>query len=528
MFYLKYRPQKFSELIGLEPIAKTLKEAVGSGQVAHAYLFSGPKGTGKTTAARILAKAVNCQAVRQLGSETARQSKNKKAAKLTNRQADQLRTEPCGKCDSCQAIQEGRYLDLIEIDAASHRGIDDVRDLREKIKLAPTRGKYKVYVIDEAHMLTREAFNALLKTLEEPPKHAIFVLCTTEPHRVPETIRSRCQRFEFKRASISDIVQKLRMICKAEDKSPKEVDLQLIAKSAKGGFRDAETLLEEVLVGGVTVSELLGQVKAQDVSDFVNFLVGGDSQKAIALVNAIFEGGGDLSVFAQNLLEYLRDLLLIKAGVGEGLVERVEEEYQAMEKQAERLSGEQVGQLIEEFSKAHQELRRATIPQLPLELGIMRLIGQRNSENSESQRVRESESQISPEGQGSGTSGLSGSPILRRSDFSDSSDSLSRSEFSDLSRSWSVVLEKIKPLNHSVGALLKSARPKKFDGQNLTLEVFYKFHKEQLELSKNRNLVEKVVAEVLGLPVRLKCVLGRKPTKPKNPVDVFNGELMVE
>ncbi len=211
VFYTKYRPQKFEQLFGLESIARALTSQLKKNQVGHAYLFYGPRGTGKTTMARLLAKEVGC-----------------------------------------------RGLDLIEIDAASNRGIDDIRSLREKIGLAPTESPYKVYVIDEVHMLTKEAFNALLKTLEEPPAHAILILCTTEPHKIPETIQSRCQKFEFKRASTADIVSKLKFIVESEKAEVTDKDLELLAKNAEGGFRDAETMLEQMIVGGLPAADVVG------------------------------------------------------------------------------------------------------------------------------------------------------------------------------------------------------------------------------------------------------------------------------
>ena len=214
MFYTQYRPQRFSELVGLDKVAQAILSQLAKGAIPHALFFCGPRGTGKTTTARLVAKALNC----------AKPGKD---------------NEPCGKCPSCKAVAAGRFLDLIEIDAASNRGIDDIRDLREKIKLLPTEAKYKVYIIDEVHMLTTEAFNALLKTLEEPPKHAVFILCTTDPQKVPATIKSRCQRFEFKRASVASVVQKLETIVADQQVAVAKEDLKLIAAASQGGFRDA-------------------------------------------------------------------------------------------------------------------------------------------------------------------------------------------------------------------------------------------------------------------------------------------------
>ena len=249
MFYTKYRPQKFEDLVGVAVVQAGLKQSLAKRRVGHAYLFCGPRGTGKTTTARILAKALNCEQV----------------------DSKDWVGEPCGKCAPCRAISEGRFLDLIEIDGASNRGIDDIRSLREKIKLSPTLGRKKVYVIDEVHMLTREAFNALLKTLEEPPSHAVFILCTTEPKKIPETVRSRCQIFEFRRARTRDIKEKLKRICVAEGAKISDEDLVEIARAARGGFRDAETILEQVIVGGESVDNLVGTLRGEKLITFVDF-----------------------------------------------------------------------------------------------------------------------------------------------------------------------------------------------------------------------------------------------------------------
>src|SRR3990170_6257181 len=309
MLYRTYRPQKFSELVGLETVKQTLQNQVKEDKVAHAYLFAGPRGTGKTTTARILAKAINCQA-----SETRRQRSG----------------EPCGKCSACKQIEEGRYLDLIEIDAASNRGIDDIRSLREKVRLAPSTGKYKVYIVDEAHMLTADASNALLKTLEEPPAHVVFVLATTEPYKLLETIRSRCERFTFERAPVALSVEKLKEIVKKEKAKIGEDELEQIAKAAGGGFRDAETLLEQVLTGGQKIEDLIGFAKLSDLGDFFDNLISGQASPALVFINELSSQGVAMDDLGEKILEYLRDLLLIKAGVGDELVEVPAEQYAKM------------------------------------------------------------------------------------------------------------------------------------------------------------------------------------------------------
>lgn len=471
MFYTKYRPQKFADLVGLEAQTKTLLSALEKGKVGHAYFFSGPRGSGKTTMARLLAKAVNC--------------------------TERENSEPCGKCKNCEAIQEDRHLDLIEIDAASNRGIDDIRSLREKIRLAPSQAKYKVYIIDEVHMLTTEAFNALLKTLEEPPAHAIFVLCTTEPHKVPETIRSRCQRFEFKRANSAQLLKKLKKICKEEEAEVSDQDLGLIIKAANGGYRDAETYLEQVIVGGQSVKEVLGTLQADAPEALLDFIIKGESRSALLFVNKLFDEGANLAQFNHDFLDYLRQIMLVRAGVGEELIEATEDQYEKMRDQAAKLPSVQVNNLIEEFSKAEGRMKDAMIPQLPLELAVLSSLCHPEPSDSEGEG--------SPQLQGD-------SSVSRVLGIPQNDEGIANCEVTlrKITDCWNEFLEKLKPLNHSLSALLRSARPKEYteDG-TLVLEMFYKFHKERVESAKNRKLLEKTLSEVLAMPIKIQCALGK-------------------
>jgi DNA polymerase-3 subunit gamma/tau len=293
--YRRYRPQRFDEVRGQDHVTRTLRNAVASGRIAHAYLLCGPRGTGKTTSARVLAKAVNC--------------------------ANPVDGEPCDRCESCVAVREGRALDLVEMDAASNRGIDDIRELRDRVGYAATGGRYKVYLIDEVHELTQQAFDALLKTLEEPPPHVIFVLATTDAHRVPATIVSRCQRFDLTRARPADIISRLRLIADAEGVQVEDEALQVVARAATGSFRDANGLLEQLAASyGRTITAeqaraglgLAGDARAIDLA---RMAIDGDLAGGLALIAAIRDDGVDLRQFTREVVARLRSVLLLRAGV---------------------------------------------------------------------------------------------------------------------------------------------------------------------------------------------------------------------
>src|SRR5512136_2243520 len=279
--YRKWRPQTFDAVVGQEHITTSLRNAIVAGRISHAYLFTGPRGTGKTTTARLLAKAVNC-----LEPDPAHR--------------------PCNRCTICQAIVEGRLLDLVELDAASNRGIDEIRDLRDKIHYSPGEGKYKVYIIDEVHMLTEPAFNALLKTLEEPPPHAIFVLATTDPHKVPATIVSRCQRYDFRRLTLAEITQRLNEIVADEGLTAAPEALTLIARQATGAMRDAESLLDQLAAGGeeITVARAqaaLGAGALRWVSDVVSALCEANAAPGLDAINQAMDSGADARQFARQI-----------------------------------------------------------------------------------------------------------------------------------------------------------------------------------------------------------------------------------
>lgn len=347
--YRKWRPRLWEQVIGQEHVIQTLRNTVRSGRVGHAYLFSGPRGTGKTTTARLLAKAVNC-----LDEDLARR--------------------PCDTCLHCTAVNEGRFLDLIEIDAASNTSVDDVRDLREKINFSPSQGQYKVYIIDEVHMLSTAAFNALLKTLEEPPPHAIFILATTEVHKIPATVLSRCQRHEFRRVPVAQIIAHLKLKAAEEGLAVDEDALQLIARQATGAVRDAVTLLDQLSSTGerVTLAEaqvVLGTATSESVLRLVEAILKRDAGAGLACVQDTLDAGTDARQFARQVVEYLRGLLLVRMN-NAGLVDATAEIRAQMADQAARFETGHLLAVIQRFNDAATDTRSAWQPGLGLELAL--------------------------------------------------------------------------------------------------------------------------------------------------------------
>ncbi|KKU55317.1 MAG: polymerase III, subunit gamma and tau protein [Candidatus Amesbacteria bacterium GW2011_GWA2_47_11] len=442
--YLKYRPQKVAEL-DLVSAREMLTNILSGGKdkLPHAWLFSGPRGIGKTSAARILAKVVNCP-------HFAEASRGKE------------KNEPCNECEMCQAITGGSAVDVAEIDAASNRGIDEIRELRERIRLAPMKADYKVYIIDEVHMLTTEAANALLKTLEEPPEKTLFVLCTTEPEKLPETIVSRCTRVQFKRPSISEIVSKLERVIAGEKIKGDRAALAEVARASRGSFRDAIKILEQVWLAGEevtvqSVNKTLGVLEAASPEKFLQLVRDKDLRGGLDFVNSLAEQGVNLRQFVERCVEHLREQLLAKVAVSESAVR-------------DSFELEMIGKL----EKVYEQLKMTAVPQLPLEVLVM--------ENS----------------------GEAGDTVKKGG-------TAGKYSLADVEAKWVDIMKSVKPKNHSVEALLRSTRPRDFDGEKLELEVFYKFHLDKLGSEKCRTIVEAAVGEVLGIgPVRLYLQLGQK------------------
>jgi DNA polymerase-3 subunit gamma/tau len=350
----KWRPQVFEEVIGQRHITQTLQNAISQKRVAHAFLFTGARGVGKTSTARILAKALNCETGPKIN--------------------------PCNQCTTCHEISSGTSIDVIEIDGASNRGIDEIRELREHVRYTPAKSRYKIYIIDEVHMLTREAFNALLKTLEEPPPHIIFIFATTEPHKIPATILSRCQRYDFKRIPLREIIESLKRITEEEKVQISQRGIFSIAQEAEGSLRDAQSLLDQVISYGgqiirdEDITEVLGVIDRKILYDTIEAIASRNAQRCMEIVEHIYHYGYDLQHFCQELLQWFRNLILMKVSQNpEGLMELPKEEFEALRRQAERFQFDHLNHLFSLLLKGEEEIAQSTFPRIMLEMTLIRM-----------------------------------------------------------------------------------------------------------------------------------------------------------
>lgn len=483
VFYRKYRPQTLNDLLGQESIKQTLSKAFQTGRLSHAYLFVGPRGSGKTSTARILAKMVNCEKAKDL---------------------DPTKT-PCNECSSCLSITDGSNLDLIEIDAASNRGIDDIRELRERIKLAPSQALKKVYIIDEVHMLTTEAFNALLKTLEEPPAHVLFMLATTEAHKIPQTILSRVQRLDFKLATSADLLAGLKKVVDGEKLKAEDEALKLIAKKADGSFRDALKFLDQLASEGedltvAKVEEVLNSGSFEDITALIKLLASKNTPASLEFVEKLTQKGISLKEFTVNLLENLRAILLIKNGVVAQVKEEVGEvQFETLSTLAQSFNLNELIKIINLVATSFEKLKYASIQSLPLEIALVEAnLGEKPVAKQEfsSPKVVLAESQPQEE-------------II----IPAVTPALPSSDLNAIKDKWNYILETIRPYNYSLEALLKQAKLVEVSEGIVCLEVPYSFHQRILEAPKSRNLLESVLSDVLGKQARVSTILGKRPVR---------------
>ena len=531
IFARKFRPQTFEEVVGQEPITTTLKNAISKGRIAQSFLFTGSRGIGKTSTARIFAKALNCE----------------KGPSPT----------PCNQCFICEEITQGISLDVLEIDGASNRGIDEIRNLRENVKFKPTRGKYKVYIIDEVHMLTGEAFNALLKTLEEPPEHVKFVFATTEVHKVPLTILSRCQRFNFRRIPTEEIVEKLKEIAKQEKVNVSAKALFMIAKSSEGSLRDAESLLDQLAsFGGGEIKESditfsLGLTDSDLYFSLLEALKAKKASEALRLVGEVAEQGKDWVQFSKGLLELFRNLLVLAIGEGtEKLIEGADDELDWLKKMKSAFSREELLFALTLLQQLSREIRWSDTPRFLVETCLLKIASradlrsiddilkelkslQKNSSESLVTQPRLESPQAllrEPEGKKEHknlapslrSSVPSKAEAISEQEIASSGPSVGRPRndeqtnskgssitLSDIGRVWPELLERVKATKMSCGTYLSESEPVEVV-EGLVVFGFpneFKFHKEAIEKQNNKDLVRSTLKSLLGQDVNISFVL---------------------
>lgn len=500
-----------ADLIGQEEISKTLLSQLSSGKVGQGYLFWGPKGTGKTSTARILAKAVNCEVYKS--------------------EANPKFGEPCNKCANCVAIADGSFLDLVEIDAASNRGIDEIRDLREKVKLAPAMGRYKVYIIDEAHMLTNEAFNALLKTLEEPPKHVIFILATTEYSKLPPTIVSRLQKFNFKRASVQGLVEAILKVAKHEGIKVKIEAARAIADSSDGSFRDAVSILDQVSAekGEVKESDVFALVQSTGVDKVVRFLellAGFSLKEAVLFVDELPKMGIDTSLFVRQTVFFLEKVLYLKIGVSADELDVDEADYLKIKKLENGFTMASLQKLIRLLVVAEGEMKNYPFVSVPVVLALCRWCEEDEPIDNRASNRREADlSEVSTKGEASKNFKQSG-PLeaQKQPNVQTSAGARVKKEIKagvsimEVEKNWSEFLNRVRGANAHVFALLRATKPRDIEGESLSLEVFYRFHKDKLEEPKIIKMLDTTMGEVLGKDIRLRFVLAARESQPTKTV----------
>ncbi|MGZ7446024.1 DNA polymerase III subunit gamma/tau [Paenibacillus sp. TH7-28] len=520
--YRAWRPQSFQDMVGQQHIIRTLQNAIREQRLSHAYLFSGPRGTGKTSAAKILAKAVNCE-------------KGPTA-------------EPCNECDACRRITAGAVMDVLEIDAASNRGVEEIRDLREKVKYAPTEVRQKVYIIDEVHMLTTEAFNALLKTLEEPPPHVMFILATTEPHRLPATVISRCQRFDFRRVSLEEQSERLKLICEKEGITAEEEAIQYIARLSDGGMRDALSILDQIasFSGGQVsyqqVLEMTGGIASRQFAELAQTLLAGDVGGMLQMIDGFMQEGKSADKCMENLLYYFRDLLMVKmVPQADKLTERVLDPRDFAEI-AESFAKSQLFKIIDTLNHYQTEMKYAVQPQTLFEVALLKICTipkedidgasatARSSaaDASEVSQLRRQLSELEAKleralqgGLSAGAGGGAAAPAGNNRSPARSSAPRVASKakipsnmdryiaerhspaFMEIQNKWNQILQAVKEEKVTIHAWFMNGEPVSVLEDSVLVAFKNDIHRETTEKPANKQLIENVMARQLGSPCRL-------------------------
>lgn len=532
VFARKWRPQNFDEVLGQEHVAKTLKNAIATGRIAHAYIFCGPRGVGKTSTARILAKALNCE--------------------------KGISHNPCNKCSTCKEIFRGTNLDVLEIDGASNRGIDEIRQLRENVKFAPSSARFKIYVIDEVHMLTIEAFNALLKTLEEPPEHVKFIFATTQPHKVLATILSRCQRFDFRKIPILKIIQKLKQIIKAERIKIDENVLVAIAKAADGSLRDAESILDQLIsysrdtISLKDVSSVLGLIEQDLLFEFSKKIIEGDSASLVKLLDASVNRGKDLSKLLDSLIEHFRNLMIARISDSRnlaGIVDLPPEFAQAIAKQSKQLSLYTILDILQALIDVKGLAKRINSLRIPLEVAFVKLTQNLRQSDQQIDLKKEAPKKEAPkeevptERPRQPESIIKTIPTVIKSERGSFSISGKKEEIQDAAEAtdsktmvgmdmvnsvWGQCLSIIGKKKMSVATYLADAKPIKCEHNILTVS-FPKnldFHKEFLEHRDKRELIEQTLTRLLNAKIRINFFIDEHQLQRRSEQDTFTKDIL--
>lgn len=543
----KWRPQKFEDVVNQKHVVLTLQNALKTNRLANAYLFAGPRGIGKTTIARILAKAINCE----------------KGAK----------ENPCNECDSCRDITEGRSLDVLEIDGASNRGIDEVRNLRESLKYAPNPGKYKIYIIDEVHMLTTEAFNALLKTLEEPPSRVLFMFATTEPHKVPATIISRCQRFDFKRISVNEIIEQLKLVCAQEQIEIDDDSLHLIARKAEGSMRDSQSLLDQAIsfcgtkIVADDIIDILGVIDWEIYFNLTNFIGNNDLKGAFQLVEDIFNNGHDLVEFLLGVNEHLRNILITKTVKSADFVEASDNYKQRYSQSVTDFEEQDLLRFIQIASDAQYGIKRSSNPRLYLEMVVTKMIQLDRVQkldtliqSLDSLKEKFSQPVVRNPHPAFEQKSQPGTPVAPRIESADqkkspeieknvvrdiqeqqpayqaiATDALHQQDQQDvqlpisldtIKAQWSIIIEEIKKRKIALGSFLNEGWPETIEGNELVIAFGMENGFHISSINRNRKSIEEIIRDVVGFPLKIRCL--QAELQSTSPINGSNGSSYIE